>query len=143
MTTEDNIAALRRLLDEGFSKGNLEVVDEIVAPDSIEHQRGLKPGPEGVKETIRTLRSWFSDFTITIEDLAVDGDKIWARNRGRGINSGSVMGHPPTGKPVTVDVYDVVRFENGKLVEHWGVPDQLGMLMQIGVLKRPEAAPVG
>jgi len=142
MVTEQDVANFRRLLEQGFSQGDLSVVDEIVSPMSVEHQRGQKPGIEGVKDTIRTLRGWFSDFHLTIEDLVVDGDKIWSRNVGRGINTGSVMGHPPTGKAIRVDVFDVARFEGGKLVEHWGVPDQLGLMLQLGALPRPQPAPV-
>lgn len=138
MPIENDVASFRKLIERGFSQGDLSVVDEVVAPDLVEHQRGLKPGIEGVKDTIRTLRRWFSDFTLTIEDLVTNGDMIWARNVGRGINTGSVMGHAPTGKSVAVDVFDVVRFENGKMVEHWGVPDQLGLLLQLGALPRPQ-----
>ena len=138
MSSQDDVARFRRLIEQGFSKGDLSVVDEVVSPDCVEHQRGLQPGREGVKETIQTLRRWFSDFTLTIEDIAVDGDRIWARNVGRGVNTGSVMGHPPTGKPIAVDVIDVARFENGMLVEHWGVPDQLGVLIQLGAMPRPQ-----
>lgn len=140
MSSQDDVARFRRLIEQGFTKGDLSVVDEVVSPDCVEHQRGLKPGREGVKETIQTLRRWFTDFTLTIEDIAVDGDRIWARNVGRGVNTGSVMGHPPTGKPIAVDVIDVVRFENGMLVEHWGVPDQLGVLIQLGAMPRPQPA---
>ena len=140
MSTEQDVATFRQLIERGFNQGDLSVVDEIVSPDCVEHQRGLKPGIEGVKDTILTLRRWFSDFHLVIEDIAVDGGKIWARNLGRGVNTGSVMGHPPTGKAITVDVFDVCRFENGKMVEHWGVPDQLGLLLQLGVLPKPGVA---
>jgi predicted ester cyclase len=138
---DENVAAFRRLIERGFSEGDLSVVDETVAPNCIEHQRGLKPGAEGVKDTIRTLRAWFSDFRLTIEDLTVDGDLIWARNVGRGVNTGSIMGRPATGKAVAVDVIDLVRFAEGKIVEHWGVPDQIGMMLQLGLVPRPQAAP--
>src|SRR5690348_4755563 len=137
----ENVAAFRLLIERGFSEGDLGVVDETVAPNCIEYQRGLKPGAEGVKDTIRTLRAWFSDFRLTIEDLTVDGDLIWARNVGRGVNTGSIMGRPATGKAVAVDVIDVVRFGEGKIVEHWGVPDQLGMMLQLGLVPRPQATP--
>jgi predicted ester cyclase len=75
-----------------------------------------------------------ADFTLTVEDVAVAGDTVWARNRGRGVNTGPVMGNPPTGRPVEVDVIDILRFENGIAVEHWGVADQVGMLLQLGVM---------
>ena len=114
---------------------------EVVDPECIEHQRGSKPGAEGVKETIRTLRAWFSDFHLAIDDLAMAGDMIWSRNTGRGVNTGSVMGRPPTGKSMSIDVIDIVRFRDGRIVEHWGVPDQLGMMMQLGLLAKPEPVP--
>ena len=132
--SEQNAANMRKLIEVGFGEGNLGVVDEIVSHDCREHQRGLRPGIEGVKDTIRTLRSWFSDFQISVEDVAVSGDTVWTRNRARGVNTGSVMGRPPTGKPFEIDVIDIARFENGKLVEHWGVPDQLGMMLQLGLV---------
>jgi predicted ester cyclase len=143
MTTEQNVAAFRKLIDIGFTRGDLSVVAEVVSPDCVEHQRGAKPGVAGVEETIRTLRRWFSDFELVIEDLVADGDMVWARNRARGVNSGSVMGHPPTGRPMEIDVIDIARLEAGKIVEHWGVPDQLGLLIQLGLLPRREPAPAG
>jgi len=138
MSTEANIAATRRLIDEGFTGGNLDVCDELVAPVTIEHQRGLKPGSEGVKETIRTLHDQHADFRLVIEHVIASDDMVWIVNRASGVNTGSVFGRPPTGKRFEVTVIDVLRFENGKIVEHWGVPDQLGMLLQLGLFGRPE-----
>jgi predicted ester cyclase len=140
MSTEENIAAFRKLIDVAFTKGDLSVVDELGSPAGIEHQRGNKPGIEGTKATITTLHTWFSDFELTIVKLAADGDTVWSLNRARGVNTGSIMGFPPTGKSFEIDVMDVVRFEDGKMVEHWGVPDQLGMLMQLGLMQRPQPA---
>jgi ketosteroid isomerase-like protein len=134
MSTDRNIAAVRRLIDIGFTRGDLSVVAETVSPDCIEHQRGSKSGVAGAEDTIRTLHRWFSDFSLTIEDLVAVGDMVWARNRARGVN---------TGRPIEIDVIDVVRMADGKIVEHWGVPDQLGMLMQLDLLPRREPAPAG
>lgn len=145
MPVSTNEANYRRLIDEGFNRGNLAVVDELVAPDAIEHQRGSGPGREGVIRTINALRGAFPDFTLTIEDLVVDGDNVWARQRGGGTNLGRFFGHPPTGKKAYIEVVDVCRFEGGKVVEHWGVPDQLGMLMALGLVSppsRPEPAAI-
>jgi predicted ester cyclase len=136
--TERNIAATRRLIEDGFTRGNTDVCDELVWPDMVEHQRGLKPGIEGVKETIRTLHEWFSEFELTIEDLVAQGDQVWIRATGRGLNTGSILGRPPTGRRSEITVFDQVRFRDGRLIEHWGVPDQLGMLSQLGLFGRPE-----
>jgi predicted ester cyclase len=141
-TIERNVAATRRLIEEGFSRGNADVCDELVAPDAIEHQRGLKGGVDGAKETIRTLHEWFSDFELMIDDLVARDDEVWIRAIGRGMNTGSVFGRPPTGRPFEITVFDQMRFRDGRLVEHWGVPDQLGLLIQLGLFGRPEPAPV-
>ena len=141
MSAEQNAANFRRLIEVGFGAGDLGVVDEVVSPDCVERQRGLKGGREGVKDTIRSLRGSFSPFTLTVEDLAVDGDKVWGRCRARGVNSGPIMGRPATGQPMEIDVIDIGRFENGMLVEHWGVPDQLGLMSQIGLLPGRGPAP--
>lgn len=130
----DEIRAFRRLFDEGFSSGNLAVIDELVSPEFQEHQRGLRSGPESLKALIRQLRGWFSDFTLTPEDIVQSGDTVWGRMKARGTNSGSVMGNPPTGRPMEIDIVDIIRFRDGKMIEHWGVPDSLGMMQQIGVL---------
>ena len=141
-----NEQVYRRLVDEVFNQGRLDVADELVAPDCVEHQRGgLGDGPDGVKRTAKMLRSAFPDFSLTIADLAVDGDKVWARQRGGGTNTGSFFGFPPTGKTADIEVFDSVRIENGRIVEHWGVPDQLGMLAALGLIalpRRPAHAPV-
>jgi len=100
-TIERNVAATRRLFEEGFTRGNADVCDKLVSPDAIEHQRGLKGGIEGTKETIRTLHEWFSDFELTIDDLVAHGDRVWIRATGRGLNTGSIFGRPPTGRRIT------------------------------------------
>lgn len=135
---ERNVSVVRRLIEEGFSKGNLSVVDETISSDLEEHQRFDPPlprGPAGTKALIMGLRSMFPDFTLTIEDTTVEGDIVWARSRARGTNSGSIMGKPPTGKKMEIDVIDVSKIKDGKIVEHWGVPDQLGMLEQLGIVQ--------
>jgi len=139
----DPQTVVRRLLDEGFSRGNLDVCDELVAGHVEEHQSfgpDHPDGPEGVKAVIRSLRRACSDFRIEIEDLVVDGDMVWCRNVGTGTNDGPFMGNPPTGRPLRVDVFDVVRVRDGKIVEHWGVPDRLGAMMQLGHIRPPQAA---
>lgn len=138
MANHDNEKLYRRLIEEVFNQGHMEAADELVAPNSVERQRGgAGNGPEGVRRTAGILRSAFSDFSLTIQDLVVDGDKVWARQRGGGTNTGSFFGHPPTGKTAYIEVFDVVRFEDGRIVEHWGVPDQLGMLMALGLIVPP------
>jgi predicted ester cyclase len=129
-----NKSLLLKLIEEGFNKGNLSVVDEIVSTDMKERQRGSGDGAEGTREVIRTLRRWFPDFNMRMEDVAEVGDKVWMRFRATGTNLGSVLHRSPTGKKMSVDVIDIVRFKDGKIVEHWGIPDQLGMMLQLGLV---------
>lgn len=140
MSNEDNIVRMRRLIEVGFGGGDLSVLDELIAPDCIEHQRGNRSGLEGARDVVRALHRWMSDFSLTIEDVAANGDVIWTRNRARGVNTGSVMSNPPSGVAVEVDVFDVCRWEDGLMVEHWGVADQLGLMLQVGAIPRREPA---
>jgi predicted ester cyclase len=134
----EKVEIVRRLIDEGFNNGNLSVADEVIAPDLKEHQRfdpPLPAGPSGTKVIISSLRAMFPDIKLSIEDTVVDGDKVWIRMKAAGTNTGSVMGKPPTGKKMEIDVFDVCLIKNAKIIEHWGVPDQLSMLEQIGFLQ--------
>jgi predicted ester cyclase len=138
MSGAQNIQAFRRVIEEAYSQGKLDVLDEVMAADFVEHQAGIMPPTvEGVKRSIVFLRSAFPDLNLTIEEIVAIGDKTWARLTGRGTHQGPMMGAAPTGRSIVVTVMDVCRYENGKIVEHWGVADQFSMLGQIGALPRP------
>ena len=136
-------ALVRRLIEEGFNDGNLAVADELISPEMVEHQNfgpDHAPGAEGVKAVIASLRRAFSDFHLAIDDVAVAGDTVWLRMTGTGINTGSFMGHAPTGRAMRIDVFDALRVEDARVVEHWGVPDRLGSLFQLGLAQPPSRA---
>ena len=142
MSSAEQIA--RRLVEEGFNAGDLSIADELTSPSIVEHQNfgpDHAPGAEGVKAVISSLRRAFSDFHLAIDDIVVDGDTVWLRMTGTGINDGPFMGHAPTGRQMRTDVFDVLRVENGRIVEHWGVPDRLGTLFQLGLATPPTGAP--
>lgn len=120
----------RRLIDEGFSGGNLDAADELVADGLRRRQVRHRVAPP------RLLR-----LPPRVADLVVDGERVWARNVGSGTNDGPFMGHPPTGRTTQIEVFDVVRVRDGKIVEHWGVPDRLGALLQLGLARPPAPAP--
>jgi predicted ester cyclase len=109
-----------------------------MAADCIEHQNGAPGnGPAAVKEVVTGLHESFPDLELHIEDIAAVGDCVWARAQARGTDTGGVSGMPPTGRKFAIDLIDVVRFHDGKIVEHWGVADRLGLLQQIGALPEP------
>ncbi len=136
MSSIQNHEVLRQVIEEGFNKGNYEALNPLFAPDYQEHQFGLKQTLDGLKKDIQYLRTAFPDLHLTIEDLVADGDKVWIRMTAHGTNRGPLLG-PPTGKTMTITVMDVCRFENHKIVEHWGVPDRFAQLAQLGLLPLP------
>lgn len=135
MSAEQNQAVLRRVIDEGFNNGNYDALDALYAPDYQERQFGLKATLEGFKRDIQALRTGFPDFHLTIDDMIAGDDMVWVRMTARGTNNGPFMG-PPTGKSIIVTVFDACRFENGQIVEHWGVPDRFALMAQLGLLPR-------
>jgi steroid delta-isomerase-like uncharacterized protein len=137
MSEEQNKQVFRRVIEEGFNSGNLVALDELFSTTYQEHQFGLPPTLEGFKEDIHGLRAAFPDLKLTIEEIIAEGDKVWARMTARGTHRGQFMGLPPTGKSFAITVVDICRFENGKIVEHWGVPDRFHLMAQLGALPRP------
>lgn len=135
-----NLAAFRRLIDEGFSGGDTAVVDQVCAADLVEHQDGFDPPDrDAVKKAIAFLHTLAPDIRVTVEDIATEGDRVWARLRGRGTHSGGLMGGP-TGRPFDITVMDLCRFRDGKIVEHWGVADRFAQFQQLGLLSVHPAA---
>jgi predicted ester cyclase len=134
MSEENHKQVFRQLIEEGFNKGNLDALDELCAPGFIEHQDGITPPTvDGLKGAIVSLRTPFPDLNLTIEEITASGDKTWARITGRGTHRGPFMGRPPTDKSFAITVIDICRFENNKIVEHWGVADRLSMIAQLGL----------
>jgi steroid delta-isomerase-like uncharacterized protein len=133
MSSEQNQEVLRRVIEEGFNKGNYAALDSLFAPDYQEHQFGVHKTLDGFKQDIQYLRTAFPDLHLTIEDMVADGDKVWIRMTARGTNQGPLMG-PATGQAMVITVMDECRFENGKIVEHWGVPDRFAQMAQLGLL---------
>lgn len=136
----DAYEVLRRMFDEGFATGNGAVVDELCSPELVEHQFGLAGSSAAdnlrhVKEAIRDVHGAVPDISFSIEDFVERDDTIWMRVRARGTASGPFFG-PPSGRPIDFTVLDVARVVDGRIVEHWGVPDRFAMLAQTGVLDR-------
>ena len=138
MSTEANKAIVRRFFEEAFGKGNLTVLDEIIAPEQVSGGPnafpGIPAGPEGQKMLITAYRNAFPDIHFTINEQVAEGNMVVTRWTGQGTHNGELAGLPPTGKPATVVGMGVDRIEDGKIVESWGLFDQLGMLQQLGVI---------
>ena len=130
-----NEELFRTLIEQGFGKGDTTVFDKYTSPDFIEHQFGFDPpNAEGVKKSILSLHASFADISFTIEELVTHDDKVWGRMTVRGTQTGQFGPLPPTGKKFEITVIDIMRFKNGKLVEHWGVPDRFALMAQLGMI---------
>lgn len=123
-----HIDLFRKIIDRGFNGGDLSVADEICSPALVEHQylAGMnESGAAILKQQIQGARASVAGLTLSIEQYHETGDSIWVRMRA----TGTAQGHE-----VAFDVFDLCRFKDGKLVEHWGVPDRFAMLHQAGLL---------
>jgi len=137
--SDENKAIARRVQEEAFNQGNLAVIDELVSADYVDHDLppGFPPGREGFKQMVAMYRAAFPDVQMTIDDVVAEGDKVVMRWTAKGTHQGELMGIPPTNKQVTVTGVDINRLAGGKLAEHWGHFDQMGMMQQLGVIPSP------
>jgi predicted ester cyclase len=125
----------RRFMEEVPNRGNFAVADEMLADDVIEYETlppGLPPDKNGIMQLFRMVRAAFPDLHITIDDLIAEGDRVAARVTLRGTHRGEFLGFAPTGNKIAYGAIDISRFVDGKLVEHWGVPDYLDLMQQLG-----------
>lgn len=135
VSTEENKAIVRRFVEEVQNGGNIDAVDELCSPEFVNHTAppGVLPDCEGVKMVTAMFRRVFPDSYITVEDMVAEGDKVATRKAFRGTHRGEFMGVPPTGREVSISLIEIVRVVGGRVVEHWAVGDNLGMMRQLGV----------
>ena len=137
MSTETNKAQFRRTLEAMFNKGDLDLVDELVAPDFLNHDvpPGMNNrGPETMRQLVTMLRTAFPDLHFTIEELVAEGDTVAGRVTMRGTHLGPFQGKPATGRSFEQAHMHFVRFRECKAIEHRAVRDDLGMMRQLGVI---------
>jgi steroid delta-isomerase-like uncharacterized protein len=130
-----NTALVRRFYEELVNAGALELVDELFAPEFIEHEElpSLPPDRRGVREFLKLFRHAFPDLEFTIEYLVAEGDLVAAYVTMRGTHKEDFLGIQPTGRKISVRTFDLFRAQDGKFVEHWGVTDTMAMMQQLGV----------
>jgi steroid delta-isomerase-like uncharacterized protein len=135
-TLEANKNLARRLLVDDISNGDERVADEIIHPDFFDHTNppGLQQGLAGHKAIVRLFRAAFPDSDWSIEDLVAERDRVVARTVFRGTHLGDFFGIPASGKRVEVQGVHVIRIADGKVAEHWGTNDDLGLMRQIGAI---------
>lgn len=126
---------------EEVNAGNLDVIDDVIAEDFVEHEDfpGISPDKEGVRQFFTTFRAAFPDMHMESHEVLADGDLLCCRSTMSGTQEGEFMGMPPTGKHFEVTGFDLLRVRGDQVTEHWGVMDSMKMMQQLGAI--PEQAP--
>ncbi|HMB68128.1 MAG TPA: ester cyclase [bacterium] len=128
---EDNEATMLRFYEEAVNQGDLEAFDEFMAESFVEHEElpGIPPTRDGVKQWFGLMRTAFPDLKFDVEFTMADGDRVAAYLTISGTQAAEFLGVPSQGRAFSVKTIDIVRFQDGKAVEHWGVTDT-GVMMQ-------------
>jgi steroid delta-isomerase-like uncharacterized protein len=135
----DHRAVVHRFYSEVFEGGNLDLIDEMLTDDFVDHEAppDMPNGRDGAKEMLGGLRQAFPDLRVTVEDTIVEGDRVAVRARMTGTHQADYMGIPATGNSVDMPLIDMMEFRDGRISQHWGVTDFMAMMMQLGVIDQP------
>ena len=137
--TEDNSAIVRRFIEETINQGQIDSAAQFVWEDVVEQVPfpGQGPGLEGLKETLRGMRSAFPDLFFSVEEQIADGDKVLTRFEWTGTHRGEFVGIPATGRSVKVWGMVIDRLEDSRIKDTRIIMDMLGLMMQLGVFLPP------
>jgi steroid delta-isomerase-like uncharacterized protein len=141
--SEANKESMRRVLEEAFGQGKMEIIDELLDPDFVCHdpnsESGEIRGADTIKGEIEYFRNAVPDLTYTVEDQVVEGDKVVSRYTARGTHQGEFFGVPGSGRHIEMTGITIDRFdESGKLIEEWPEYDLLGAMQQMGAIPGPQ-----
>jgi steroid delta-isomerase-like uncharacterized protein len=140
MSAEENKAIMRRYFEGAWEQGDLALLDELLAPDYVNHTPAtpdLPTDPEGVKGVVSMFRGGIPDLKVVIEDMIAEGDKVATRYTLEGTHEGELFGVPPTGQRLSIKSMTVERVSEGKIRDHWRVTESLEMMQQLGVVPEP------
>lgn len=122
-TNEHNKELVRRIVDEMFNLGTLDVAAEIFAPEFVDRGHaqvaGKQDGPRGFAQFVRAIRTALPDIKATVQNLVAEGDYVAMWNTATATHVGELFGMPGSGKPISMKDFHFFRFSNGKIVEHW------------------------
>ena len=142
MSAEANAATAKRVVEEAFNQGKLDVIDELCSPDIVSHDPAEPDdmhGTEVLKERVHRYRTAMPDMHVTFEDVFATEDRCATRWTVRGTNDGELEGTPATHRKVEITGNSIDRFDaDGKIVETWDNWDNAGFMQQLGIT--PEMA---
>jgi steroid delta-isomerase-like uncharacterized protein len=124
---------VRRLYEAAFQAPDLTIVDEVFADDFVSHTRPpeLPEGPQGVRDFFSVLRDALDDLELSIDEMVAEGEWVAVATTTCGNHTGELLGIPPTGRRVRISGVDMIRVRDGRIVEHRGVTDNVGLLRQL------------
>jgi steroid delta-isomerase-like uncharacterized protein len=124
---------VRSYYQDALNTGRFKVLDDLLSADFVEHEHvpGIPPTGAGIAEKYTLLRTGFPDLRFTIEDLFHVGDRVAVRTTVAGTHTGEFRGLAPTGRRFDVTAVGIFRIQDGRIVEHWGVFDQVAMLADL------------
>ena len=139
MSAQENKEKARRMMEEAFGQGKLEVVDEVLDADFVcydpNSESGAVRGADTIKQEIEWFRNAIPDLTYTVDDQVAEGEKVVSRYTATGTHEGEFFGVAPTGARIEMSGIQIYRFdENGKMVEEWPEYDMLGAMKQMGAV---------
>lgn len=142
MTTEQNKAIVQRFYAEVINQEHKTVIDELFAPDVIIHDpfMGTRQSVEAFKQLLAMFDAAFPHHRVELHEIIAEGDYVSVLHTHTGRHSGPFMGVPPTGTEIRIGGVEVMRLQNGQIVEFWRHDDDAGLLMQLGILQAPAQA---
>lgn len=137
-TNEQNRRIIQRYYAEVWNQGKLDVLDELLDRQYINHTPSTPNpprGPDGLKPIVAAIRKAFPDLHYEIKDIIVNDSVVVGKVIMTGTHQHTLFGLPPTGRKVSVNQITIEKIRNGKIIEHWRVTDELTMMKQLGVVK--------
>jgi steroid delta-isomerase-like uncharacterized protein len=133
--SDANAQRYREMVEIVFNKGDLAAADGYFAADVVDHAPwpGQPADIAGFKAGLAELRTSFPDLRVTVEHTVEEGDMLAAHLRISGSQLGPFMDAPPSGRTFSVEAFDLVRLQEGRIAEHWGVIDTATMAAQLGL----------
>ena len=135
MSTEENKALIRRYW-QASNEHNLDILDELMTTDYVQHGTTGDMNLQAVKASHSMIIAAFPDITATIDDIIAEGNRVVVRMHTSGTQKGEFQGIPPSGKTAVITEISIYRITEGKIAEAWGVSDWLGLMQQLGAIPR-------
>jgi steroid delta-isomerase-like uncharacterized protein len=137
MTIDQARQLVTRYFEEVWNQGQLDVLDQIMAPDYVNHSPSTpnpRPGPEDLKPIVRGMREGIPDLQYEILDTVIAPEKAAVYLRVTGTHTGTLFGIPPTGRRIDVRQMQIEWFKDGRIWQHWRITDELALMRQLGVV---------